>query len=329
MIITLKDTTSSEVASRLVGVREDRGATALGRVLTLIIVVPDSIDVDRAIEISDAASREHPCRVVVVVDNDDPGAQARLNAQIRVGMDEVGPSDVVILEPHGDASHDLDTLVMPLILPDTPVVTFWPDHPPENPGEHPLGEMAARRITDSRQTACPVRTLVDLARVYADGDTDFAWSAITLWRSVLATVVEEFRTAPRRIRVTGHPTHPSSFLVAAWLARETGIETVRETDPEAETITGVHFEFEDATEVALTRRAASSVAHLTQTGRETSFINLPRRPIQDCLMEELRRLDPDLYYARILTEDLPRMREVVELVEAPTGSNPTGGGSGE
>ncbi len=317
MIITLKDTTSSQVASRLVGVREDRGATALGRVLTLIIVVPDSIDVDRAIEISDAASREHPCRVVVVVDNPDLEAPTRLNAQIRVGTDEVGPSDVVILEPHGDASRDLDTLVMPLVLPDTPVVTFWPDTPPENPGEHPLGEMAARRITDSRQSSCPMRTLVHLSGVYSQGDTDFAWSAVTLWRSVLATVVEEFRTSPRRIRVTGHATQPSSFLVAAWLARATGVETVRETDPEAETITGVHFEFEDGTEVALTRRSGSSVAHLTRSGMETSFINLPRRPLQDCLMEELRRLDPDRFYARMLTEDLPRMPAVLELLDSP------------
>lgn len=319
MIITLKDTTSSQVAQRLVGVREERGATALGRVLTLIIVVPDSIDVDRAIEISDAASREHPCRVVVVVDSPDRGTTTRLNAQIRVGSDEVGPSDVVILEPHGDASRDLDTLVMPLVLPDTPVVTFWPDTPPENPGEHPLGEMAARRITDSRQSPCPMRTLVHLSRVHTEGDTDFAWSAVTLWRSVLATVVEEFTVPPRRIRVTGHATQPSSFLVAAWLARATGVETVRETDPEAETITGVHFEFEDGSEVALTRRAGSSVAHLTRSGMEPSFINLPRRPLQDCLMEELRRLDPDRFYSRMLTEDLPRRREVVELLDATGG----------
>ncbi|MDN6429467.1 MAG: oxidoreductase, partial [Propionibacterium sp.] len=63
MIITLKDTTAAEVASRIIEMRDQRGSAALGRVLTLIVVVDDLIDVDRAIDISDAASREHPCRV--------------------------------------------------------------------------------------------------------------------------------------------------------------------------------------------------------------------------------------------------------------------------
>ena len=154
MIITLKDTTSHEIASRIVRLREDRGATTLGRVLTLIIVVPDLIDVDHAIEISDAASREHPCRVIVVVDSPDSEKPARLNAQIRVG-DTAGPSDVIVLEPKGKAASALDTLVMPLLLSDTPVVTYWPVTAPHNPGEHPLGRIAIRRITDSRGSECP------------------------------------------------------------------------------------------------------------------------------------------------------------------------------
>lgn len=71
MIITLKGTISHEIASRIVNFREDCGATTLGRIPTLIVVVPDLTDVDRVIEISDAASCEHPCRVIVVVDSPD------------------------------------------------------------------------------------------------------------------------------------------------------------------------------------------------------------------------------------------------------------------
>jgi len=323
VIITLKDTTASEVASRIIEMRADRGSAALGRVLTLIVVVDDVIDVDRAIEISDAASREHPCRVIVVVDPGDREGNARLNAQIRVGG-EAGPSDVVVLEPRGDAAIGLDTLVMPLLLSDTPVVTYWPNTPPENPGEHPLGVIAVRRITDSRQAACPMRTLMDLARVYSPGDTDLAWSGVTLWRAVVATVVEGFDRAPVGIRVTGHATHPSSFLVAAWLRRRTGVPTVHEPDPEARTITGVHFSFEDGSEVSLTRRAVSQVAHLVRTGLDTTYVNLPRRSVQDCLMEELRRLDPDVFYSEVLTRDLPRLPATVALLE---GDGDEGGGT--
>lgn len=308
MIITLKDTTSTEVASRIVALREEGGATALGRVLTLIVVVPDLIDVDRAIEICDAASREHPCRVIVVVDSGDTAGKASLNAQIRIG-DTAGPSDVIVLEPKGAAASALDTLVMPLLLSDTPVVAFWPVAPPSNPGQHPLGRIAVRRITDSRETECPMAALLDLARAYTPGDTDLGWSGVTLWRALLAALAQEFTERPTRAIVRGHDTHPSSFLVAAWIRRQFGMEVERLTDPEALTITEVTFAFASGQEVGLRRSAGSSVARLIRSGFDTAEVNLPRRSVQDCLMEELRRLDPDVYYGRLLTEDLPRLPE--------------------
>ncbi|AWE41897.1 MULTISPECIES: glucose-6-phosphate dehydrogenase assembly protein OpcA [unclassified Actinobaculum] len=306
MIITLKNTTTSEVAQRIVEMRSDRGSAALGRVLTLIIVVPDLIDVDRAIEISDAVSREHPCRVIVVVDTEQRDTPARLNAQVRIG-ESAGPSDVVVLEPRGEAASDLDSLVMPLLLSDTPVVTYWPDTPPDNPGEHPLGKIATRRITDSRTTDDAVQALLHLAEVYTAGDTDLSWAGVTLWRALLAAVVEQLDHMPVRVVVRGHATHPSSFLMAAWLGRQLGVETVRETHTEAETITAVSFEFDDGTRVTLSRRADSAVAQLDRPGLETADVNLPTRSVQDCLMEELRRLDPDDYYEQVITEDLPQL----------------------
>lgn len=308
MIITLKNTTSHEVAARLVDLRDDRGATALGRVLTLIVVVPDLIDVDRAIEISDAASREHPCRVIVVVDSGSDEGEPRLNAQIRVG-DTAGPSDVVVLEPRGGAASALDTLVMPLLLSDTPVVAYWPVAAPDDPGSHPLGKIAVRRITDSRETPDPLASMLSLAGAYTPGDTDLAWSGVTLWRALLAAVAKEFDETPVRAVVRGHATHPSSFLVAAWLTHQFDIDVERVADPDALTITGVSFGFIDGSEVTLERSATSSVAHLHRPGIDSAEVNLPRRSVQDCLMEELRRLDPDDYYGRVLTQWLPLLPE--------------------
>ena len=313
MIITLKDTTSHEIASRIVSLREDRGATTLGRVLTLIIVVPDLIDVDRAIEISDAASREHPCRVIVVVDSPDTEGTPRLNAQIRVG-DAAGPSDVIVLEPKGQAASALDTLVMPLLLPDTPVVTYWPVAAPHNPGEHPLGRIAIRRITDSRGSECPLKTLLGLSQHYTPGDTDLGWAGVTLWRALLATIAAEFDQMPVSVLVRGHETHPSSYLVAAWIHRMLGVPVTRQTDPHASTITGVHFYFAHGSQVSLQRRASSNVAHLHRSGLATADVNLPRRSVQDCLMEELRRLDPDVLYGELLTRDLYLLPEAAERI---------------
>ncbi|MDO4260081.1 MAG: glucose-6-phosphate dehydrogenase assembly protein OpcA [Actinomycetaceae bacterium] len=314
MILTLKDTNSQEVAARLVEQRENVGAGALGRVLTLLVVVPATIDVDQAIEISESASREHPCRVIVVVDSADQSGSPRLNAQIRVG-DSAGVSEVVVLEPHGPVADALDVLVLPLLAADTPVVAYWPHEAPVNPGQHPLGRLAIRRITDSRATDCPVATLRDLAEVYSPGDTDLAWSGVTLWRALLSAVVKTLPAPITSIRVRGNATHPSSYLVALWMQRMLGVSVHHEVDPEAHTITGVFFECEDGVSAALTRSATSQVAHLVRSDLAAAEVNLPRRSIQDCLMEELRRLDPDIFYGSIITQDLMSYPPVAEQIE--------------
>lgn len=306
MIITLKNTTSAEVASRIVELRDERGSAALSRVLTLLICVPDLIDVDNAIEVSDAVSREHPCRVIVIVEPESTEGTARLNAQIRVG-DAAGLSDIIILEPRGEAASNIDSLVMPLLQSDTPVVTYWPVAPPQNPGAHPLGRLAVKRITDSRATECPMDTLSALSTVYTPGDTDLAWAGVTLWRALLAAVAEDFDRLPTSIRVAGNATHPSPFLVAAWLRHQLGVPVERVVDPEAHTITDITFFFDDGTTVSLSRSASSSVARLSRPGLEDRSVNLARRSVQDSLMEDLRRMDPDVYYGELLTKELPRL----------------------
>ena len=40
--------------------------------------------------------------------------------------------------------------------------------------------------------------------------------------------------------------------------------------------------------------------------RQVQRISLPRRTIQDCLAEELRRLDPDEVFGAVLHQGLPR-----------------------
>ena len=306
MIITLKNTTSAEVASRIVELRDERGSAALSRVLTLLICVPDMIDVDKAIEVSDAVSREHPCRVIVIVEPESSEGAALLNAQIRVG-DAAGLSDIIILEPRGEAASNIDSLVMPLLQSDTPVVTYWPVTPPENPGAHPLGRLAIKRITDSRATECPMETLSALSRVYTPGDIDLAWAGVTLWRALLAAIAEDFDRLPTSIRVAGNATHPSPFLVAAWLHHQLGVPVDRIVDREAHTITDITFFFDDDTTVSLSRSATSSVARLSRPGLEDRSVNLARRSVQDSLIEDLRRLDPDVYYGELLTTELPRL----------------------
>jgi glucose-6-phosphate dehydrogenase assembly protein OpcA len=144
MIIDLPDTNVSTVAHRLVDAREEGGAVALGRVLTLVIVSHHGLP-DAAIEVANGASREHPMRVIVLVTQ--PDGAARLDAQIRVGSD-AGASEVVVLRAWGPAAGNESSLVTGLLLPDAPIVVWWPDERPLRPGSSPLGRIAQRRITD-------------------------------------------------------------------------------------------------------------------------------------------------------------------------------------
>ena len=75
-------------------------------------------------------------------------------------------------------------------------------------------------------------------------------------------------------------------------------------------INTVHgYLFDDDTTVSLSRSATSSVARLSRPGLEDRNVNLARRSVQDSLMEDLRRLDPDVYYGELLTTELPRLAE--------------------
>ena len=80
MIIDLPDTTVSAISKKLVSVREEGGAVALGRVLTLIIVTHHGAE-EEVIEAANDASREHPMRVIAVLFGDEDEAP-RLDAQI-------------------------------------------------------------------------------------------------------------------------------------------------------------------------------------------------------------------------------------------------------
>ena len=44
------------------------------------------------------------------------------------------------------------------------------------------------------------------------------------------------------------------------------------------------------------------MAILTQPGQPIHDLAFPRRTLRECLAEELRRLDPDVLYGRVITE---------------------------
>ncbi|MCT2138394.1 oxidoreductase, partial [Dietzia cinnamea] len=66
VIIDLPDTSTRAIAKKLVQIREEAGLSTIGRVLTLIVITDHVRGSESAIDAANEASREHPCRVIVV-----------------------------------------------------------------------------------------------------------------------------------------------------------------------------------------------------------------------------------------------------------------------
>jgi glucose-6-phosphate dehydrogenase assembly protein OpcA len=297
MIADLPSTTTAEVNRELVELRERGGAVALGRVLTLVIVTDDGTQAEESIEAANAASREHPCRVLVLA-RGARRAASRLDAQIRVGGD-AGASEVVMLRMYGQLVEHGASVVVPLLLPDAPVVTWWPGGGPKAPAEDAIGRLAQRRITDAAAQRSPSRALTAARSSYTDGDTDLAWSRLTLWRGLLTAALDQ---PPHEdvdaATVTGATDSPSTDLLAAWLRSRLDVPVRRIRSGPGGGIASVVLERRSGA-IELARRDGK-VGTLTQPGQPDRKVAMQRRQVRDCLTEELRRLDPDEIYEAAL-----------------------------
>jgi glucose-6-phosphate dehydrogenase assembly protein OpcA len=240
-------------------------------------------------------------RVIVLMATDS--SEARLDAEIRVGGD-AGASEVVVLHALGDASSNAESLVTGLLLPDAPVVAWWPDHPPRIAADSPLGRIAQRRITDASTGPFSSDRLSALRDSYAPGDTDLAWTRLTHWREQLAAVLDQPPFEPvTGVEVRGAASSPSTALLAAWLRLQLDVAVDWKYESPEEWEHGIKS-------VTLTRpsgdirleRPSPGIAVLTQPGQPDHDLVLPRRTLRECLAEELRRLDPDVLYGRVITE---------------------------
>lgn len=294
MIVELPDTTTTAVNKKLDEMREMAGVVTMGRVLTLIIAPDSDAVVEDSIQAANDASHEHPSRIIVTMRGNAYADEPRLDAQIRVGGD-AGAGEVVVLRLSGPLSGHAASVVIPFLLPDIPVVAWWPDNAPAVPAQDPLGKLAIRRITDATNAVDPLAAIKSRLPGYSAGDTDLAWSRITYWRALLTSAIDLPPHEPiESARISGLETEPALDILAGWLAsridgpvhREVGeltVELVRKSET-----------------IVLSRPQDGTTATLSRTAKPDALVPLARRVTGECLAEDLRRLDADeIYHAAL------------------------------
>jgi glucose-6-phosphate dehydrogenase assembly protein OpcA len=299
VIVDLPSSSSSAVNRKLVQLRESGGVLALGRVLTLVIVTDDGGAIEDAVAAANSASREHPCRVLVLA-RGQRRAAPRLDAQIRVGGD-AGASEVVVLRGYGPLAGDdaAAGMVVPLLLPDAPVVAWWPGEAPVVPAEDAIGRLAQRRITDALAARNPLRAFEHRRAHHVAGDTDLTWTRLTPWRALLAAALDHPpHEAVTGASVVGEAVSPSTDLVAGWLGARLGVRVKRSRAEGGQGLVSVRVDRPSGPVEIV--RPDGRVATLRQPGQPERRVALTRRTVPDCLAEELRRLDPDEIYAAAL-----------------------------
>ncbi len=290
-MIELTDTNSAGIAAELVKARKQAGSPAMGMVMTLVVVVDEDESHD-AMEAARAASKEHPARVLGVILGDARGTSV-VNAQVGTGSGWSGETALIRLS--GEVAKHPESVVLPLLLPDSPVAAWWPADPPQDPAADPLGALAQRRITDAAAaTRAKTKAIHHQCSSYAPGNTDLAWTRITPWRALLAAALDQDRVKVTSASVTGERVSPSAELLVAWLSDRLKVKVERHNS-EGPGITEVVLRTRSG-DISISR-ADGKLASFASPGQPDRPVALKRRSVPELLAEELRHLDEDETYA--------------------------------
>lgn len=206
-------------------------------VLNLVVGVPNSDVADHVTNVIAQLTARYPNRAIVV--QVEPEAQeVALDAWVQAHCQVPGPDrqqvccEQITVSAKGEVAAQVPGIVLPLLVPDVPVVLWWPHGEPFNaPVFERLCTFADRVVVDSATFARPEQSVEAMAALLAHDHaiSDLVWGRLTAWRELTA----QFFDMPARLlllqqisRVTveytakpGAPLNRSSaLLLLGWLA---------------------------------------------------------------------------------------------------------------
>jgi len=209
----------------------ERVALSRARTLNLVAVAATPEEGLHLAEVAARISERHPARAIILMA--DPHAE-ELVAEV-TAICRVGPRDhrqicceQVLLHTSSGAVHRLPSLVRQTVLPEMPVVLYWPGPPTGDRLFRELLEVADRVIVDT--AAVPdghgallaAHTLVAGAAVHATLG-DLAWRRMAAWRGLTAELfappAAEALDRIKRIRLAhAASSRAQGLLYLGWLA---------------------------------------------------------------------------------------------------------------
>ncbi len=215
-------------------------------ILNLIIFVGADADMAEVQGIAAKVGASHPSRTIIL--HAHPEGETKLRAWISAqcefpAHDEHAGSEQVTLEAAGNGVRQLPGTVIPLLIPDVPVVLWWQG---EGLFTHPilptLMDAADQLVVD---TSTYADTLNVLSRVHSLATEeypgvsfrDLSWGRLTAWRELTAQFFDAPSTRPyldgiHRVQVTyaqdatGEIKPEQALLYVSWLASRLGWETI-------------------------------------------------------------------------------------------------------
>lgn len=322
--------------------KDPAGNAAVTRaaLFTLVAVVPDEVRAERMAEAVARLTERSPCRAIIVQLNEDGLAQEPLEAMATAHCHRVAGGRQVCCEqvtvrttPTGDLH--LSSLALPLLLPDLPVLLYWPEvalmMSPPKPGPSHLARGA--------QFLCDLDPFVDqviLDSVLA-GDTDLYlsrtlalaerppgpgmrpidlnWVRLLPWREALADAVDLCAIAPMSIAIAtietmalpGAPLPVRPMLLAGWLrdrlARSAGgafqvrVSAVAGEGPIGR-ILGVRFDMTVGSSIWIGMEPGALV--ISHPGVDPIRIPRPIEPEDELLCRVIERREHDAGFVRAL-----------------------------
>jgi glucose-6-phosphate dehydrogenase assembly protein OpcA len=225
----------------------------------------------------------------------DGRGAAQVHAQVGIGQGWTGETAMIWLR--GEVVKHPDSVVLPLLLPDSPVAVWWASNAPMDPAHDPLGALAQRRITDAAAvTRGKQKAMHTLCAAYSPGNTDLAWTRLTPWRALLASALDQYELPVTSAVVTAERISPSADLMAGWLRERLKIRVERKSS-KGPGITEIVLETKKGP-IRITR-LDGKLATISSPERPDRPIALKRLEIPALLAEELRRLDEDNVYADV------------------------------